>query len=666
MSGGAGWHARNEQYLSSAVAWLRLRLTREADAAAVSADDLANARAAMDAVVTDDFTPGLVGLSRRLGLTGFEQDILLLCAAMELDTRIPALCARAQDDIHRPYPTFALALALFDAAAWEALAPTGPLRYWRLIEISQPAGQPLIGSALRADERVVHYIKGLNYLDDRLAPLVAPPAVEPGVTLPPSQLAIAERIVRDLERSSPPPLIQLSGSDGSSKQLVAGHAASAFGLHVHRLRADLLAAHAGDLDLVARLWERESRLLPVALYVDASDADRTGSPSLVEAVNRFLARTTGVVFLDTREPWPSSGRPSCCVDVSKPRAHEQRDAWAGAAELASDDGAGLLASQFNLSVSSIRQIVRHTEPIPTDVRTRQEQLWRACVSETRPRMDALARRLEPRATWDDMVLPQAEVELLRQIAVHVRQRSRVYDSWGFRSRMNRGLGISALFTGESGTGKTMAAEVIAAELQLDLFRVDLSAVISKYIGETEKNLCRLFDAAEDGGSILFFDEADALFGRRSEVRDSHDRYANIEINYLLQRMEAYRGLAILATNMKSALDRAFVRRLRFIVSFPFPGVAERKAIWRKAFPAATPLSPLDCDWLARFNFTGGSIHNVALNAAFLAASRSEPVSMPIVVEAVRVEMGKLEKPINETELRWKADREQAVPAEALA
>jgi SpoVK/Ycf46/Vps4 family AAA+-type ATPase len=221
--------------------------------------------------------------------------------------------------------------------------------------------------------------------------------------------------------------------------------------------------------------------------------------------------------------------------------------------------------------------------------------------------------------------------------------------------MSRGLGISALFAGESGTGKTMAAEVIANHLRLGLYRIDLSAVVSKYIGETEKNLRRVFDAAEDGGAILFFDEADALFGKRSEVKDSHDRYANIEINYLLQRMEAYRGLAILSTNMKSALDPAFLRRLLFIVNFPFPGVAERKAIWQKVFPPRTPTLGLDFDRLARLNLTGGHIHNIALNAAFLAAQAGAPVSMLMVLEAARAELRKLDRPINESDFRWQAE-----------
>jgi SpoVK/Ycf46/Vps4 family AAA+-type ATPase len=234
----------------------------------------------------------------------------------------------------------------------------------------------------------------------------------------------------------------------------------------------------------------------------------------------------------------------------------------------------------------------------------------------------------------------------------VAHRAEVYDTFGFRDRMNRGLGISVLFAGESGTGKTMAAEVLASALRLMLYRIDLSAVVSKYIGETEKNLRKLFDAAEGGGAILLFDEADALFGKRSEVKDSHDRYANIEINYLLQRMETYGGLAILATNHKSTMDTAFLRRLRFVVNFPFPGARERAAIWSGAFPAATPLGDLDHDRLARLQLTGGSIQNIALNAAFEAARAGGSVTMPVVLAAARAEIEKLGRPVNEADFRW--------------
>jgi SpoVK/Ycf46/Vps4 family AAA+-type ATPase len=228
---------------------------------------------------------------------------------------------------------------------------------------------------------------------------------------------------------------------------------------------------------------------------------------------------------------------------------------------------------------------------------------------------------------------------------------RVHDEWGFGGRQARGLGVAALFTGESGTGKTLAAEILAAELDLDLYRIDLSSVVSKYIGETEKNLRRVFEAAEDSGAILLFDEADALFGKRSDVKDSHDRYANIEVSYLLQRMEAYRGLAILTTNLKSALDNAFQRRLRFIVHFPFPDTAQREAIWRRMFPAAAPRNGIDFQKLARLNVAGGSARNIALNAAFLAADCGEPLGMGHLLAAAHAESAKLERPLSEAETR---------------
>jgi len=236
------------------------------------------------------------------------------------------------------------------------------------------------------------------------------------------------------------------------------------------------------------------------------------------------------------------------------------------------------------------------------------------------------------------------------IAAHVRHRVHVYERWGFAAQSARGLGISALFVGGSGTGKTMAAEVLARELRLDLYRIDLSSVVSKYIGETEKNLRRVFDAAEESGTILLFDEADALFGKRTEVKDSHDRYANIEVSYLLQRMEAYRGLAILTTNFRSALDAAFLRRLRFIVDFPFPTAAQRAEIWRRIFPAATPTADLDLARLAQLSLPGGNVRNIAVNAAFFAAEAQSPVDMSHLLRAARAEYAKLEKPLTGTEI----------------
>jgi SpoVK/Ycf46/Vps4 family AAA+-type ATPase len=282
-----------------------------------------------------------------------------------------------------------------------------------------------------------------------------------------------------------------------------------------------------------------------------------------------------------------------------------------------------------------------------------DRLWEICRRQARPHLDELAQRIEPSATCEDLVLPEPQRRILHEIAMHVRQRNMVYETWGFAAKGSRGLGISALFAGASGTGKTMAAEVLAHSLRLDLYRIDLSQVVSKYIGETEKNLRKVFDAAEGAAAILLFDEADALFGKRSEVKDSHDRYANVEVSYLLQRMEAYRGLAILTTNMKGALDQAFLRRIRFVVQFPFPDPAQRSEIWRRIFPRAVPTEGLDWERLARLNVAGGHIRNIAMNAAFLAADAGEPVGMRHLLQAARGEYAKLEKPLSDAEIgRW--------------
>jgi hypothetical protein len=602
-----------------------------------------------------DEPPALAQLSHQLGLTPFEQDILLLCIAMELDTRTAALCAHAQDNANRPHPTFALGLALFDEPSWDALSPERPLRYWRLVEINQPGAQPLTTSALRADERIVNYVKGLNYLDDRLASFIAPLEIgEAQIELPESQQACVGKVLQawGLPRGERLlPAVQLLGPDSLSKQLVAWHAAATLGRQLYRIPVELLPSQSGDLETLARLWQRESMLLPIALYLDASEIESSGEAQ-GQALRRILAKSDGFFFVGTRELWPALGRPHVAIDVAKPTPSEQQRAWSAALAGRAKHAHGPLAAQFSLNTQTLEHIARAAlAEEGSDDDALAERVWHGCRAAVRPGLDALAQRLDAKATWSDIVLPDEQSVLLRQIAAQVNCRRTVYGDWGFARTMNRGLGISALFAGDSGTGKTMAAEVIANELRLNLYRIDLSAVVSKYIGQTEKNLRRLFDAAEDGGAILFFDEADALFGKRSEVKDSHDRYANIEINYLLQRIESYRGLAILATNMKSSLDTAFVRRLRFIVDFPFPGVAERQLIWQKAFPPETPRATLAPERLARLNLTGANIHSAALNAAFLAAQAGTAVTMRHVLASVRTEFLKLGRPIDEADFR---------------
>jgi hypothetical protein len=703
------WHEVNARYLSTALAWLRARLDRRAaneqglaapfslelegaprtrqteEAESVVAAlgqpdppqptprtprvivpagpgarfDESLPRLAADLAAAESKpgpAPALIQLARLFSLSQFEQEVLLLCVAMELDTGIAARCGRAQADPNREFPTFALAFALFDEPSWDALSPEHPLRYWRLIEINQASNQPLTASPLRADERIVNCVKGLNYLDDRLSPLLSPVDLPGGQTvdLPPSYQGTVESIVRHLKRTSAAqerPVIQLLGTDSPSKQLVAAHAAASLGLRLYRLPATLLPSQPADLETLTRLWERETLLLPLALYVDTSGSEVDASQlSPGSPVSRLLARAAGGTFLDVRDVWPGLGQNSLPLDVAKPTPEEQENAWRELLGQHAGDTPAQLAGQFSLGFSAIRQIggqalSEATAPGPS----LHDQLWDTCLAATRPRLDMLAQRLRPKANWDELVLPAAESSLLRQIAAQVGGRTQVYRTWGFGNKMSRGLGISALFAGDPGTGKTMAAEVIANQLRLNLYRIDLSAVVSKYIGETEKNLRRLFDAAEDGGAILFFDEADALFGKRSEVKDSHDRYANIEINYLLQRMEAYGGLAILATNMKSALDQAFMRRLRFVVNFPFPGIPERTAMWQKVFPPETPTAGLDFAALAQLNLTGGNIQSIALNAAFIAAQAGGAVTQQMLLDAARTELRKLGRVVNELE-----------------
>jgi ATPase family protein associated with various cellular activities (AAA)/winged helix domain-containing protein len=598
-------------------------------------------------------------LKQALGLSSFELDTLLLCAAMELDTRTADLCARAQGK-GRAYPTFSLAMALFDEPAWEALSPERPLRYWRLLEITQPEGQPLTTSGLRADERIVNHLKGLNHIDDRLMPFLsalAIPTDDRTIDLSPSQqyeaheIAAHVRACRNARAVTRLPIVQLVGPAHSDKAHIAALAARELGVGLYRVSATELPQRPADLNNWIRLWQRETALLPVGLVVDAGDEER-GSPDGAQTLQHFLAHLETLVFLLRREPIVAPTAEILTIDIERPTPFEQMAAWTEALgidpepEPPSISIPARLAGQFDLAVSDIRQLAARQIALE---RTTLPDLWHACLAHNRPGLDLLAQRIVPRATWEDLVLPETTTRMLREIADQVDHRSQVYDTWGFRSRMSRGLGISVLFDGETGTGKTMAAEVIANQLQLNLFRIDLSAVVSKYLGETEKNLRRVFDAADGGGGILFFDEADSIFGKRSEVKDSHDRYANIETNYLLQRIEAYGGLAILATNMKSALDHAFMRRLRFIVRFPVPAHAERQRIWTRVFPPETPLEEsdpaerVDFNRLARVNLTGGSISNAALNAAFLAARSRTPVTMSLLVTAIHTELKKTDR-----------------------
>jgi hypothetical protein len=649
------WLAANQRHLMTAVAEVRRALQRHIARAEGNPRDVELMAMPVDVVparVTDD-TRGpwaLDTLCATFALSDFERAVLLLTAGMELDPGFGSLCDAAQGAAGRSYPTFSLAMAALPDPEWFAITPDAPLRHWRLIEVG--AGTAITLSPLRIDERILHYLVGVEHQDERLGGIISP--LEVGGQLVPSHRDVATRVAAlwaPSTGSDITPLIQFCGGDMTSKLAVAATACAAVGLQASIIPAGNIPAGAAELESLARLWEREAALGERVLLVNADDVD-AGDPTRTAAVNRLIDRLTGPLAVTSRERWAVTGRPAIAVDIDKPTSAEQHALWERALGPAAERLNGRLAlivSQFNLSPTAI-------EAAAADARRQGDErvgdtLWDACRRQARPRMEDLAQRIEPVAGWEQLILPEQQLEVLRAIVAHVRQRARVYDDWGFARREARGLGISALFAGPSGTGKTLAAEVLANELRLDLYRVDLSQVVSKYIGETEKNLRRLFDAAEDGGAILQFDEADAIFGKRSDVRDSHDRYANIEVSYLLQRMEAYRGLAILTTNLKSALDPAFLRRIRFVAVFPFPDRAQRADIWRQIFPAETPVERLDSERLAQLDVAGGNIRSIALNAAFLAADEGRPVGMAHMLRAARAEYAKLEKPLSDAEIR---------------
>jgi hypothetical protein len=613
------WTEANQRCLVAEFARLKARLT--------SASEPESERPAMEAPSAIEW------LAELFGLSPFERDIVLLAAGVEMDSELAAQCSRF---------TFGVAMAVLAEPHWSAFAPSRPLRRYRLIDLEP--GRGLTNAPLRIDERILHYLAGLNLPDPRLRTLLEPSPFPDWIAE--EHKAVASDAMRVLESSSrPAPLLHLCGDDAHGQEDAAALIAANDGLQLFTLRAEELPAPGPDLDQFASLWEREALLLPGALLIEC------GPGGLSASVRRLAERLSGLLLLASREP-VRLNRVFLRFDVNKPAPAEQKQLWRQALGDAAANMNGALddlAEQFRLSARSIRS----SGSLAT-VREGQVdagELWNLCRSLARPRLENLAQRLAPSAGWSDLILPDLQIQTLRHLTAQVQHRMKVYETWGFSGNGRRGLGVSALFSGESGTGKTLAAEVLAHELGLDLYRIDLSAVVSKYIGETEKNLKQVFDAAEEGGALLLFDEADALFGKRGEVKDSHDRYANIEVGYLLQRMESYQGLAILTTNLKSSIDRSFQRRLRFIVSFPFPDAIQREAIWRRAFPAGTPTRNLDARKLAQLKVAGGNIRNIALNAAFLAAAAGQPVGMEHLLEAAIIEAQKIERPLSETEVR---------------
>jgi hypothetical protein len=570
----------------------------------------------------------------RLGLDALDRSVLALCAAPELHPRFGRLYAYLQDDVTRRLASPRLAADLLSGDGVQrsdvlaCFGPGAPLARGGAIRMpTADATVTLADRPVKVADRLAAFLLGAGDLADaaagvRLRQLEAQPAT--------GREESVRRIALLLAAQTRLPLV-VCGPD-SGRVVAAAAGAPLVLLGVRELdRSEALA----DARLAAKL---AVGLLCLDGLEDLAPAERARLLGTVDESPERIVLIAG----SSREAVALSDRAALLVEVPYPTFGERSRAWIG---FTGADDVREVAAKFRLSIEQIQAgaevslvaaRARGLEPpqaADLDLGARQ-----ASTS----RLTELAAHLEPGYAWDDLVLPERQLDLLRSISAYLRHRDRVLSEWGYETTVSRTQGLKVLFAGESGTGKTMAAQVLGAELGLDLFRVDLATVVSKYIGETEKNLERIFSAADGSNAILFFDEADALFGKRSEVSDSHDRYANIEVAYLLQRMEDYPGAVILATNFRRNIDDAFARRLDFVIDFPFPEPEDRRRIWRLVLPPSAPIGDdVDLDFLAnQFKLSGGAIRNCSLAAAFRAADEGSQIEMRHLVRAVAQEYGK--------------------------
>ncbi len=584
----------------------------------------------------------LLEIQRFAGLSSFDVAAVLVCLAPEIDLRYEKLFAYLHDDMTRRRPSVDLLLNLLSPSLAHKLAArarffeTAPLLRARVLEpCDDPSdsGAPLLAQRVRVDPRVARFLLGSGDVDPALAPFVT--IAEGALAAPPGEPAIT----------------LVHGPRGAGKKTWAKGRSSRLVI----ANGEALAAHKDKpLHELTERCLREAWLQRAALYWEGFDAlladdKRDARAAFLHAI----ARAKVDVILSAKGPWDPglalAPKHFSCVEVPRPDPLARHALWTSLLGPDAEALAGeveLLAGHFRFTPGQIEAAVRSSRDragARGEGGLSAADLYAGCYGQADRKLAELARKVPPRRGFGSLVLPQDSSAQLTELSAQIRYRHHVLGAWGFDKKLMTGKCVTALFAGPSGTGKTMAASLIAGELGLDLYKIDLSSVVSKYIGETEKNLSRVFDAAETGHAVLFFDEADALFGKRSEVKDAHDRYANIEVGYLLQRIEEHEGIILLATNLRRNVDEAFVRRMSFVITFPFPEEAERLRIWRTIWPEETPRrDDIDFASIARsFKLAGGNIRNAALAAAFFAASKGEPVSAADVVRGVYRELQKM-------------------------
>ena len=619
----------------------------------------------------------LPNLAHIFGLSPFEIEVIMVCIASELYRKYDKIYAYLQDDIARKKPSIDLILDLLCNSENERreartyFHDKAPLFYAGLLQMiddpQSPSGSTDLARFLKIDPRIFNFILSNNDIDGRIiniAKLLSP-------TIP-MENVIADEVVKQrfsnfirrkisLSRSARKKLIiYLYGPYGVGKRDIALGICGQLNSLLLYIDIEMLLSTDRDAEKMIRVAFRESALQKASVYLDNFDAmlkDDAGIRILLKTFIKIMAEYNWLIFLSGEKNWSPNGLFEYSVfhsfNVPVPDVPLRKIAWEKELEKingkVSAESISLLSSRFRFTPGQIRDAVAFAENLGSMKDDGQQitmaDLFIASRYQSNQKLGELAVKSEAQYSWDDLVLPDEKVKQLKEMSSQVRNHYRVFGEWGFDRKLSYGKGLSVLFSGAPGTGKTMAAQVIANELQLDIYKIDLSGVVSKYIGETEKNLAKIFEEAETSNAILFFDEADALFGKRTEVSDAHDRYANIETSYLLQRMEEYEGVVILATNLRENIDDAFTRRIRFIVEFPFPDEKSRLRIWKNHFPKQAPMQEgIDYEFLSKqFQIAGGCIRNIVINSAFLAAEDGGIISMEHILAGTKREFEKIGK-----------------------
>jgi len=604
-------------------------------------------------------------LVESFGLSDMEVDALLIALAPEIDPRYERLFSYLHDDVTKKRPSIDLVLNLMTDSFEEKLSlrrlftdESRLLRSRLLMRFSNNSGgeTSLLGQFLRPTGRVVEHLAGLPGFDSGLADcaeLISPESVDCAPWLPDPLIARLDIAIAGQLSNGEMPMFAFKGGYGTGKKLAARYLASQLNKPLLMLDLASLEESRAGVREGLRLALRDGQLLDAMLFIFQWDMIlEDGRPQ--PALYKSLLAYPGIVIVAGETTWQPVGkiRRRRILRVSFARGDYDRRLQTWEHQIG-ESGLPLahLANHFRFTPGQIADVAATARDLAEwrNEPVKREDLFSASRDHSNQKLADLATKISPRYQWEDIVLPVDTIAQMREMVNTVRQRPVVYGQWGFGQKLSLGKGLSALFAGESGTGKTMAADIMAGELELDLYKIDLSMLVSKYIGETEKNLRKVFSEAETSNAILFFDEADAIFGKRSEVKDSHDRYANVEISYLLQRMESYDGVVILATNMRANLDEAFTRRLHFITEFPFPEASDREVIWKVSFPKQTPIAnDVDFRLLAeRYRIAGGNIRNIIMAAAFLAADDGQVVGMDHLFHAARREYQKIGRLIDE-------------------